>query len=113
MIRVVHPGSQIRMLTSTHPGFRIQGSKRHRIPDPGSGSATLVNVLFKYRVPAYINCIFEIQLGIVTVVFNAYRTPLRQGRYLSFVKSTVLDPDRLEMDTCTPVRSTNSSDIKE
>jgi hypothetical protein len=26
-----------------HPGSRIQGSKRHRIPDPGSGSATLVS----------------------------------------------------------------------
>jgi hypothetical protein len=25
------------------PGSRIQGSKRHRIPDPGSGSATLRN----------------------------------------------------------------------
>ncbi len=24
-------------------GSRIQGSKRHRIPDPGSGSATLVD----------------------------------------------------------------------
>jgi hypothetical protein len=36
MIRVVHPGSRIRMMTSTHPGSRIQGSKRHRIPDPGS-----------------------------------------------------------------------------
>jgi hypothetical protein len=24
------------------PGSRIQGSKRHRIPDPGSGSATLL-----------------------------------------------------------------------
>ncbi len=34
MIRVVHPGSRIWMLTSTHPGSRIQGSKRHRIPDP-------------------------------------------------------------------------------
>jgi hypothetical protein len=33
MIRVVHPGSQIRMLTFSHPGFRIQGSKRHPIPD--------------------------------------------------------------------------------
>jgi hypothetical protein len=27
---------------SWDPGSRIQGSKRHRIPDPGSGSATLV-----------------------------------------------------------------------
>jgi hypothetical protein len=32
MIRVVHPGSRIRMLTF-YPS-RIQGSKRHRIPDP-------------------------------------------------------------------------------
>jgi hypothetical protein len=42
MIRVVHPGSRIRMLTFSHPGSRIQGSKRHPIPDPGSGSATLI-----------------------------------------------------------------------
>jgi hypothetical protein len=34
MIRVVHPGSRIRMLTFSHPGSRIQGSKRHPIPDP-------------------------------------------------------------------------------
>jgi hypothetical protein len=43
MIRVVHPGSRIRMLTFSHPGSRIQGSKRHPIPDPGSGSETLVS----------------------------------------------------------------------
>ncbi len=30
MIRVVHPGSGF----FTHPGSRIQASKRHRIPDP-------------------------------------------------------------------------------
>ena len=42
MIRVVHPGSRIRMLTFSHPGSRIPGSKRHPIPDPGSGSATLL-----------------------------------------------------------------------
>jgi hypothetical protein len=42
MIRVVHPGSRIRMLTFSHPGSRIQGSKRHPIPNPGSGSATLL-----------------------------------------------------------------------
>ncbi len=34
MIRVVHHGSRIRMLTFSHPGSRIQGSKRHPIPDP-------------------------------------------------------------------------------
>ena len=41
MIRVVHLGSRIRMLTFSHPGSRIQGSKRSPIPDPGSGFATL------------------------------------------------------------------------
>jgi hypothetical protein len=30
--------SRIRMLTFSHPGFRIQGSKRHPIPDPGSAT---------------------------------------------------------------------------
>ncbi len=35
------PGSEIRDPEKTHSGSRIQGSKRHRIPDPGSGSATL------------------------------------------------------------------------
>jgi hypothetical protein len=36
MIRVVHPGSRIRMLTFSHPGSRTQGSKstQSRIPDP-------------------------------------------------------------------------------
>jgi hypothetical protein len=36
MIRDVHPGpgSRIRILIFTRPGSRIQGSKRHRIPDP-------------------------------------------------------------------------------
>jgi hypothetical protein len=38
MIRVVHPGSRIRMLTFSHPGSRIPdpGVKKHPIPDPGS-----------------------------------------------------------------------------
>jgi hypothetical protein len=50
-IWVVHPGSWIRMLTFSHPGIRIQGSKRHPIPDPGSGSATLdrLPTFFKIR----------------------------------------------------------------
>ncbi len=42
MIRVVHTGSRILKLTVSHPGSRIQGSKRYQIPDPGSGSATLL-----------------------------------------------------------------------
>jgi hypothetical protein len=30
--------SRIRRLTFSHPGSRIQGSKRHPIPDPGSAT---------------------------------------------------------------------------
>jgi hypothetical protein len=33
--------SRIRKKPNANPGSRIQGSKRHRIPDLGSGSATL------------------------------------------------------------------------
>jgi hypothetical protein len=36
------PGSEIRDPDKTYSGSRIQGSKRHRIPDPRSGSATLI-----------------------------------------------------------------------
>jgi hypothetical protein len=35
-------GSEIRDPEKTYSRSRIQGSKRYRIPDPGSGSATLV-----------------------------------------------------------------------
>ena len=50
MIRVFHPGSGSRIWILTfypsrililYPRSRIQGSKRHRSPDPGSGFATL------------------------------------------------------------------------
>ncbi len=34
MIRVVHPGSRIRMLTLSHPGSRGQKGTQSRIPDP-------------------------------------------------------------------------------
>ncbi len=36
-------GSGIRKKPIPDPGSRIQGSERFRIPDPGSGSATLIN----------------------------------------------------------------------
>jgi hypothetical protein len=57
------PGSEIRDPEKTYSGSRIQGSKRHRIPDPGvkkapdsgSGSATLDfihrNSLIKRKEP--------------------------------------------------------------
>jgi hypothetical protein len=39
--------SRIRDLEKTYSGSRIQGSKRHRIPDPGSGSTTLIKCKIK------------------------------------------------------------------
>ncbi len=59
MIRVVHPGSGSWFFT--HPGSQIQGSKKYRILDPGSGSAT--PVLFTYlscwpRFPRWVAGIF-------------------------------------------------------
>jgi hypothetical protein len=47
-ILVWDPGSEIPDPEKPipDPGSRIQGSKRHRIPDPGSGSATLVEGSF-------------------------------------------------------------------
>ncbi len=36
------PGSEIRDPEKTYSGSRSQGSKRHWIPDPGSGTVTLV-----------------------------------------------------------------------
>jgi hypothetical protein len=40
------PGSEIRDPVKTYSGSRIQVSKRHRITDPGFGSATLVSSSF-------------------------------------------------------------------
>jgi hypothetical protein len=43
------PGSEIPDAEKTYSGSRIKGSKRHRIPDPGSGSETLL--VAKFIVP--------------------------------------------------------------
>ncbi len=45
MIRVVHPGSG--SVFFTHPGSRIQGSKRHRIPDPQHCLIYFTTLFFK------------------------------------------------------------------
>jgi hypothetical protein len=50
MIRVVHPGSRIRMLTFSHPGFRIPDPGFKKSPNPGSGSATLRTTVAYYSV---------------------------------------------------------------
>jgi hypothetical protein len=45
--------SRIRILIFTYTGSQIQGSKRHRIPDPGSRFATLIFILSRIRVQAF------------------------------------------------------------
>jgi hypothetical protein len=45
MFGIRDPGSEIRDPEKIHPGSRILEVKRHRIPDPGSGSATLLKIL--------------------------------------------------------------------
>ncbi len=42
-------GSGIRDTEKTNPGSRIQESKKHRIPDPGSWSATMVAYIIYLR----------------------------------------------------------------
>ncbi len=44
------PRSGIRKKPIPDPGFQIQGSKRHQIPDPRSRSATLVLTLIRIRI---------------------------------------------------------------
>ncbi len=53
-IWVWDPGSEIRDPENTYSGSRIQGPKRHRIPDPGSGSATLY-VSFYLNRPLHVD----------------------------------------------------------
>ncbi len=61
----------------THPGSRIQGSKRHRIPDPGSG-------------PQHWNKILEnfcFQIGTVKFQFGAIVAVLPRGKQLIRAKN--------------------------
>jgi hypothetical protein len=46
-IWVRDPGSEIRDPEKTYSGSRIQGSKRHRIPDPGSATLPTVHAICK------------------------------------------------------------------
>jgi hypothetical protein len=68
----------------THPGSRIQGSKRHRIPDPDPQHCSYVSVrwreivflLFFLHVPMYVRQPYQCQLryyaGLVSYVGNMY-----------------------------------------
>jgi hypothetical protein len=50
MIRVVHPGSRILMLTFSHPGSRGQKGTQSRIPDPDPQHCPVRTVHFKLIV---------------------------------------------------------------
>jgi hypothetical protein len=45
MIQVVHPGSGSRILILTFDPSRIPDPGVKKAPDPGSGSATLLNII--------------------------------------------------------------------
>jgi hypothetical protein len=71
------PGSAIRDPEKILPGSgsRIQGVKKHRIPDPGSGSATLESTIFgvkSYPSIKIINKVF-----ILSSSFSMSRLPCR------------------------------------
>ncbi len=80
MIQDIHPGSGSRLgiFIFTHPGSRIQGSKRHRILDPQSSpcelttrSSTPILILIRTTMKAYTVIRFvwvSAKIGICTVV---------------------------------------------
>jgi hypothetical protein len=63
MIQVLHPGSGSGFFT--YPGFRIQGSKRHRIPDSIRHTAkNLIKQTYKakkYGVKEYFTSVLRIR----------------------------------------------------
>jgi hypothetical protein len=67
MIRVVHPGSRIGILTFYHAGSRTQGLKMHLIPDPRSGSATLIY----FMVSDMVQKILSVQFYNIISTYNA------------------------------------------
>jgi hypothetical protein len=85
--------SRIRMLTFSHPGSRIQGSKRHPIPDPGSGSATL-QVLNLKKITSVVLCILLIVInGMVDISFLAVETVMCYCVICTVHRVTALEPD--------------------
>ncbi len=55
-------GSEIRDPEKTYSGSRIQGSKRHRIPDPRSGSASLGISKLQFWMRKYIQLFSAVNL---------------------------------------------------
>jgi hypothetical protein len=50
MIRVVHPGTRIRMLTSTHPGSRIRNTDCTGILHPDPFGFPIVGLVDKGKI---------------------------------------------------------------
>jgi hypothetical protein len=50
------PGTGKNLFRIPDSGSRIQGSKRHRIPDPGSGSATLQKCMPPPHTEGTVHC---------------------------------------------------------
>jgi hypothetical protein len=84
------PGSWIPILTFSHARSWIQGSKRHPIPDPGSGSATqiyfLVSDMVKKILSVQFYNILSIQggsdkSGILKIFFENHTAQLKIIRF--------------------------------
>jgi hypothetical protein len=69
-IWVWDPRSGIRKKPMPDPGSRIQGSKRHRIPDPRSGSATLEKTVVYYEIKSFRYMLFTLEVGSINFVLK-------------------------------------------
>ncbi len=105
MIRVVHPETRNRMLTFSHPGSLIQGSKRHPISDPGSGSATLLITTPHGSVQSSFTILRllcfqcrsrDIDLDPIEIIFACWWTPSARQSYFFLTLQAL---KTFEMDT--------------
>ncbi len=88
MIGDVHPGSGSPIRILTCPVLRIHGSKRHWIPDPGSGSSTLHET-----APS-------------SIIFSLYLWPCVRWRWLWRASSTSCSRRRPSLSArCSPALS--------
>ena len=98
MIRVVHPGSRILMLTFSHPGSRIPDPGVKKVPNPGSGSATLMNPILISTSLIQIHMVLYNNRKIILLNKSDKQPPcfttIRKGStkfYFNIIKT--LDPD--------------------
>ncbi len=109
MIRVVHPGSWIRMLTSTHPGSRIQGSKRQRIPDPQHWDHW--TVFGKGKTKEHSHCQAKQNRTRGCSTYRVCRSGIMELRFLSLEKCSILNMLH-DKWTYTVIDSTSHKNVK-